>query len=199
MLRAVAGRRRGHRRGHAARRRGAPDQELRAGCRTSAPGSRPRTCSPRRSRCRRRAIPIRPRARAFWQRLLEKARAIPGVTTAGLDHERAVQRQRQLRLVLDRRLHAGPERSRAARPAGNRRRRLLPRDADSADRGTAVQRRRHRGEPAGRRRRSVPGEPVLRRPQPARPGDPARRPDQLRRSRSSASSARSTASTSRSR
>ena len=45
--------------------------------------------------------------RAFWERLLEKARAIPGRHGRGADLQRAVQWQRQLGVVCDRRLHAG--------------------------------------------------------------------------------------------
>ncbi len=57
---------------------------------------------------------------------------LPGVTSAGSDEQRAVQRQRVVGLVFDRRLHAGSDRGGAARPPGSRRRRLLRRDADPA-------------------------------------------------------------------
>ncbi len=96
------------------------------------------------------------------------------------DLERAVQRHGRLGLVLDRRLQPAAGRGAAARTAGGRRRRLLPRDADPARRRPPVHRRRCRGRPAGRDHRSVSGEAVLPEQEPARPADSPRRPGQPR-------------------
>ena len=115
---------------------------------------------------------------AFWQRLLQSARAIPGVTTAGLTSN----------VPFNGNVSSGsysivgytPGPSEAA-PHGRQevvggdyfRAMQIPliegrlfNDGDTAE------------SPRGRRRRSVPREPVFRRPQPARPADPAGRPDQ---------------------
>ena len=67
-----------------------------------------RTCSRRKSRCRRRAIRMRPARAAFWLRVLDKARRAPRRHVRRSDDERAVQRQHQLRLVLDRRANQPP-------------------------------------------------------------------------------------------
>ena len=179
----------------AARRRGPAHQELRAAAGRQSRLRRPTTCSRRRSRCRRRATRDPPARRAFWKRLVDEGPRDSGRHGRWPDHERAVQRERELRVVLASSATRPARPSRAARPPGDRRRRLLPRDADSGARGARLQRRRHRGQPAGRGRRSVPGESVLRRAERHRPADSARRPRPARSSRSSASSARSTAST----
>ena len=71
-------------RGHAAHRRRAPDQELRAGCRSVNPGFTAEQRADGADRAAGGALSRSPARTAFWERLLEKARAIPGVTAAGL-------------------------------------------------------------------------------------------------------------------
>ena len=148
-------------------------------------------------RCRRRRYPDPAARRAFWQRLVEKAQRAPGRDRRRADLERAVQRQRQLRVVLDRRLHAGPlaRRGRTAVrkwsapiTSGRCRSRCSQgrvfNDGDTADSRTVVV------------DRPVPRRTLLRGTQPDRPGDPARRTRQPADHASSVSSAPSTASTS---
>ena len=137
--------------------------------------------------------------RAFWARLLEKARAIPGVTAAGVTTN----------VPFNGNVSSGsysivgytPGPSEAA-PHGRQevvggdyfRAMQIPvlqgrvfNDGDTADSPRVVV------------HRPVPGEPVLPESQSARPGDSARPGPDSGGSRSSASSARSTASTWRSR
>ncbi len=75
-----------------------------------------------------------PAIRAFWDRLVEQGARDSRRDVRRADVERSVQRQRELRILFHRRLHARPERGRAARPAGSRRGRLLQGDADPARR-----------------------------------------------------------------
>ena len=81
---------------------------------------------------------------------------------SGSDDQCAVQRERLVGVVFDRRLYAGADRIRAARPAGGCRRRLLHGHADSARRGPFLQRRGHGRQPARRRHRPVPRQQVFR-------------------------------------
>ena len=110
--------------------------------------------------------------RAFWKRLVDNARALPGVTAVGLTSNVPFNGNGQLGLVLDRRLHAaGPS---DAQPHGRQeivggdyfRAMQIPlvagrafNDADTAD------------SPPCRRDRSVSGQPLLRESRPDRPAD----------------------------
>jgi hypothetical protein len=111
------------------------------------------------------------------------APARAGARAAGRDRRRAdvecaVQRQRRLRLLLDRRLHAAAGRGTAARTPGGDRRRLFARDADPDRRRPRLQRRRCRRRTAGRDHRSVSRQPLFQGQEPDRPADSPRRPDQ---------------------
>ncbi len=132
----------------APRRRRACCSRASRGCRTSTRASRPTTCSRPRSALPPARYPDAAARRAFWLRLLEVGARAARRDLRGPDEQRAVQRQRLVGLVLHRRLHAGADRDRAARPAGGRRRRLLRGDADPAHRGPLLQRRRHGRQPA---------------------------------------------------
>ena len=141
------------------------------------------------SRCRARGA----RSGRGWS---SKARAIPGRDRRRADVQRAVQRQRQLRLVLDRRLHAGPGRSRSRTAARKSSAATTSgRCRSRSSQGRAVQRRRHGRQPAGRASSiEYLVEPVLRRARAPLGQQIQRGGPTARRSPSSASSARSTAS-----
>ena len=113
--------------------------------------------------------------RAFWLRLVDGARGLPGVTSAGLTTNVPFNGNVSSGSYSIVGYTPGPIRNRSARPPGGCRRRLLRRDADSAHRGTLLQRRGHGRQPARRRRRSVPRQQVLREAQRPRPADSARR------------------------
>ena len=92
-----------------------------------------------------------PTARAaFWTRLIDQVRTLPGVTAVGLTSNVPFNGMVGSGFVLDRRVQPAPGRGAAARTAGNRRRRLFPRDADPARRRPVVHRCRHRDEPERR-------------------------------------------------
>ena len=100
--------------------------------------------------------------RAFWARLVEQARALPGVTAVGLTSNVPFNGKVGSGSYSIVGYNAAAGRAAAARPAGGRRRRLLPRDADSARRRARSSTTRDTAdEPAGRRHRSVSREAAI--------------------------------------
>ena len=113
--------------------------------------------------------------RAFWLRLSRRRARLPGVTSAGLTTNVPFNGNVSSGSYSIVGYTPGPT---EAAPHG--RQEVVGGDYFTAmqipaDRGAILQRRRHGRQPAGRRRRSVPRQQVLRRTQRARPADSARR------------------------